>query len=82
MSYKGKTPYAYDRSSRSFHQGAWKNWSKVDRGPGGRPYFPYAQMKRDEELLALRQRRQFWTIPDAPRFNFNSQRPTRTFAKD
>ena len=75
MSYKGKVPHHYDRSSRSFQQGAWKNWPYVQRQPNGLPYFPYALMKRDEELLANRQRRQLFTT-DAPRFKFNGQRET------
>jgi hypothetical protein len=74
VSYKGKTPHHYDRSSRSFHQGAWKNWPSLHRD-GGRVRFPYSLMKRDEEALARRPVRQQFTL-DAPRFHFNSRGET------
>jgi hypothetical protein len=30
MSYKGKIPFAYDKNSKSFKEGAFKNWPNGD----------------------------------------------------
>lgn len=76
MSYKGKTPHQYDRTSRSFNLGAWKNWPPSVRD--GRDMFYHARL--DREMLARRERKQRFTDA-APRFRFNGKQDTKFFGK-
>lgn len=79
MSYKGKSPYQYDRNSRSFNEGAWKNWPKLYRKPDGRVSFPSGPMRFDAELLRNARSQSFTT--DAPRFRFNGKGDARVFGE-
>lgn len=66
MSYAGKTPHQYDRASRSFALGAWKNWPASVRN--GNDMYHAARL--DREMLQRRERKQQFTEA-SPRFRFN-----------